>query len=162
GDLIHTGEGSRATIRLADRSVQRVGDLTTLEIRPPTLPGKRLLFDIKGGRSYLFNREKPTELQFRTPLASGAIPGTEFEVTVDEATGRTVLTLIEGEVELSNAQGAVTFISGYQGIVEPGQAPRKAPALDTINVIQWTLYYPAVLVVAELQMDADDQKTLAD
>ena len=39
GDRVHTGEGSRATIRLTDRSVQRVGDLTTLEIRPPTQPG---------------------------------------------------------------------------------------------------------------------------
>jgi len=161
GDRIHTGEGSRATILLTDRSVQRVGDLTTLEIRPPTQPGRRMLLDLKAGKSYLFNREKPTELQFRTPLASGAIRGTEFELSVDAATGRTVLTLIEGEVELSNAQGEVVLASGYQGIVDPGQAPRKAPALETINVIQWTLYYPAVLVVAELQMDVADQQALA-
>ena len=112
GDRVHTGEGSRATIRLTDRSVQRVGDLTTLEIRPPTQPGRRLLLDLKAGKSYLFNREKPTELQFRTPLASGAIRGTEFELSVDAATGRTVLTLIEGEVELSNSQGEVTLASG--------------------------------------------------
>jgi len=161
GDRVHTGEGSRATILLTDRSVQRVGDLTTLEIRPPTQPGRRLLLDLKAGKSYLFNREKPAELQFRTPLASGAIRGTEFELSVDAATGRTVLTLIEGEVELSNAQGEVTLASGDQGIVDPGQAPRKTPALDTLNVIQWTLYYPAVLVVAELQMDAADQQALA-
>ncbi len=69
GDRVHTGEGSRATILLTDRSVQRVGDLTTLEIRPPTQPGRRLLLDLKAGKSYLFNREKPAELQFRTPLA---------------------------------------------------------------------------------------------
>ena len=162
GDRVHTGEGSRATILLTDRSVQRVGDLTTLEIRPPTQPGRRLMLDLKAGKSYLFNRERPTELQFRTPLASGAIRGTEFELNVDEATGRTVLTLLEGEVELSNDQGDVTLASGEQGIVDPGQAPRKTAALDTRNVIQWTLYYPAVLVVAEVQMDAVDQKTLAD
>jgi len=139
GDRIHTGEGSRATILLTDRSVQRVGDLTTLEIRPPTQPGRRLMLDLKAGKSYLFNREKPTELQFRTPLASGAIRGTEFELSVDAATGRTVLTLIEGEVELSNDQGDVTLASGDQGIVDPGQAPRRTAALDTRNVIQWTL-----------------------
>ena len=34
GDRIHTGEGSRATVLLSDRSVLRVGDSTTLEIRP--------------------------------------------------------------------------------------------------------------------------------
>ena len=86
----------------------------------------------------------------RTPLASGAIRGTEFELSVDTATGRTVLTLIEGAVDLSNALGEVALASGEQGIVDPGQAPRKTAALDTINVIQWTLYYPAVVVVAEL------------
>lgn len=162
GDRVHTGEGSRATILLTDRSVQRVGDLTTLEIRPPTLPGRRMMLDLKAGKSYLFNREKPTELQFRTPLASGAIRGTEFELSVDEATGRTVLTLIEGEVLLSNDQGDLTLASGDQGTVDPGQAPRKTAALDTRNVIQWTLYYPAVLVVAEAQMEVADQQALAD
>jgi len=162
GDRIHTGEGSRATVLLSDRSVLRVGDSTTLEIRPQAQPGKRLLLDLKAGKSYLHNREKPTELQFRTPLASGAIRGTEFELSVDTATGRTVLTLIEGAVDLSNAQGELALTSGQQGVVEPGQAPQRSPSVDAINVIQWTLYYPAVLVVAELGMDAADQRTLND
>lgn len=162
GDRIHTGEGSRATILLSDRSVLRVGDSTTLEIRPPAQAGKKTLLDLKAGKSYLFNREKPTELQFRTPLASGAIRGTEFELSVDAATGRTLLTMIEGAVDLSNAQGEVALASGEQGIVEAGQAPRKTAALDTSNVIQWTLYYPAVVVPAELNIEAAVQQTLTD
>lgn len=162
GDRIHTGEGSRATVRLSDRSVLRVGDSTTLEIRPQAQPGKRMLLDLKAGKSYLHNRERPTELQFRTPLASGAIRGTEFELSVDEASGRTVLTMIEGAVDLSNAQGDVSLGAGEQGIVEPGAAPRKTSAVDALNVIQWTLHYPAVVIVAELALDAADQNALND
>ncbi len=43
--------------------------------------------------------------------------------------------------------------SGEQGIVEPGLPPRKTAVLNAINVIQWNLYYPAVLDVEELGLD---------
>ncbi|MEY2411370.1 MAG: hypothetical protein QOF48_4040 [Verrucomicrobiota bacterium] len=160
GDRIHTGDGSRATLLLSDRSVLRVGDSTTLEIRPPAQAGKRMLLDLKSGKTYLFNREKPTELQFRTPLASGAIRGTEFELSADAATGRTVLTLIEGAVQLANPQGTLDLAAGDQGIVEPGQPPRKSPRVDVISVIQWTLYYPAILDLDELNLGAAEQTAL--
>lgn len=162
GERVHTGERSRATIRLSDLSVLRVNELTTLEIRPLAQPGQRMLLDLKAGRTYLFNREKPTELQFRTPLASGAIRGTEFELGVDEATGRTVLTLLEGAVTLGNAQDEITLASGEQGVVEPGQPPRKSPVIDAINVIQWSLYYPAVLDVDEAGLADAERQALAD
>jgi tetratricopeptide (TPR) repeat protein len=162
GDRVRAGSRSRATIRLLDLSVLRVNELTTLEIRPPGEPGKRMLLDLKAGRSYLFNREKPTELQFRTPLASGAIRGTEFELSVADADGRTVLTLLEGAVALSSGANEITLASGEQGIVEPGQAPRKAPVINAINIIQWTLYYPAVVAVEDLSLSDADRQTLVD
>ena len=162
GDRIHTGDDSRATLLLSDRSVLRIGDATTLEIRPPAQTGKRILLDLKSGKTYLLNREKPTELQFRTPLASGAIRGTEFELSVDAATGRTVLTLIEGAVDLSNPQGNLALASGEQAVVDPGQAPRRSPQLDAINVIQWTLHYPAVLDLDELKLADAEKQALAD
>lgn len=150
GDRIRTGSGSRATIRLLDLSVLRVNELTTLEIRPPSQPGQRMLLDLKSGKSYLFNREKPTELQFRTPLASGAIRGTEFALSVEEGTGRTVVTLLEGTVALNPGPEELLLTSGEQGIVEPGQPPRKTAVINAVNVIQWTLYYPAVIAAEEL------------
>src|SRR6188472_328949 len=39
GDRVRTGVRSRATIRLSDMSVLAVKELTTLEIRPPQVPG---------------------------------------------------------------------------------------------------------------------------
>ena len=87
GDRIRTGERSRATIRLLDLSVLRVNEITTLEIRPPDPGGRKTLLDLRSGRSYLHNREKPTELQFRTPLASGAIRGTSSSFPSPRPTG---------------------------------------------------------------------------
>src|SRR6185295_1205365 len=100
----------------------RVNELTSLEIQPPAKAGDKPQLDQKSGATYFFSREKPTEIQFRTPVASGAIRGTEFNLAVED-NGRTVLSLIDGEVDLANAQGRETLTSGQQGNVEQGKAP---------------------------------------
>src|SRR5206468_10181443 len=121
-----------------------VDELTSMEIQPPEKPGAKPQPDLKSGAAYFFSREKPAEIQFRTPVASGAIRGTEFNLAVADD-GRTVLSLIDGEIDLANAQGTETIKSGQQGKVEQGKAPTKTALIDAINVIQWALYYPAVV-----------------
>ncbi len=159
GDALRTGPHSRATIRLSDLSVLRVNEKTILEIRSQT-SGHGSLLDLQSGSGYFFNRSKPASLQFQTPLISGAIRGTEFNLAAAD-NGPTKVTLLEGEVALTNAQGNLILQSGQQGIVEPGQAPRKSPVLDAINIIQWALYYPAVLDFDELGLTAAEKSSLA-
>ena len=72
------------------------------------------------------------------------------------------VTLLEGKVALNNAQGELVLQSGEQGSVAPGQAPRKTAVLDAINIIQWSLYYPAVLDMDELGLSGDEESALAD
>ena len=160
GDSLRTGPRSRATIRLSDLSILRVNEKTVLEIRSQDeKPGS--LLDLQSGSTYFFNRAKPSSLQFRTPLISGAIRGTEFNLAAEE-NGLTTVTLVEGEVALNNGKGELLVESGEQAIVEPGQAPRKSPVLHAINIIQWSLYYPAVLDMNELGLTPSEQSTLAD
>src|ERR1043166_1132970 len=111
GDRFRTGLRSRATLRWSDLSVVRVDALTSMEIQPPEKPGAKAQPELRSGAAYFFSREKPTEIQFRTPVASGAIRGTEFNLAVDD-NGRTVLSLLDGEVDLANAQGRETIKSG--------------------------------------------------
>ena len=158
-DRVRTALKSRATIRLSDQSVLRLNQLTTIEIQPVP-EGKKAVLDLKSGAAYFYNREKPAETEFRTPVASGAIRGTEFHLAVAED-GRTVLTLLDGEVDLKNDLGGVNLSSGEQAIVEPGQPPRKTAVIDAQNIIQWALYYPGVLNVDELQLGSEEQQTLA-
>ncbi len=160
GDSLRTGARSRATVRLSDLSVLRVNEKTVLEIRPQAERTGSLL-DLRSGSTYFFNRSKPATMQFRTPLVSGAIRGTEFNLAAEE-NGPTTVTLLEGEVALNNAQGELVLQSGEQGTVEPGQAPRKTAVLHAINIIQWSLYYPAVIDPAELQLSQAEQPALAD
>jgi len=160
GDRLRTSERSRATIRLSDLTVLRLNELTTLQLRPPATPGVSSLLDVKSGSAYFLGREKPARQEFRTPLTSGAIRGTEFNLAVADD-GRTVVTLIDGEVGLSNQLGQVAMVSGEQGIVETGKAPVKTPMLEAINIIQWCLYYPGVLDADELALGAEEQQALS-
>lgn len=160
GDRLRTGLRSRATLRWSGMSVLRVDQLTSMEIQPPAKAGDKPQLDLKSGASYFFSREKPGEIQFRTPAASGAIRGTEFNLAVD-ANGRTELTLLDGAVELAAAQGQASVQSGEQAVVEPGGAPRKTPVLNAVNVIQWALYYPVVLDADELGLSKPEEENFS-
>ena len=71
GDKLRTEKNSRATVRLADRSVLRINELTTFELLPPQEKDRKPLLDLKTGSLYFFSREKPADCEFRTPTAAG-------------------------------------------------------------------------------------------
>ncbi|HEX3800655.1 MAG TPA: TonB-dependent receptor [Verrucomicrobiae bacterium] len=157
GDSLRTASQSRATVRLSDLSVIRVNEKTVLEIRPQdTGNGSRL--DLQTGSTYFFHRSKPASVEFQTPLISGAIRGTEFNLSAETNSGPTTVTLIEGQVALNNSHGQLVLNSGEQGTVDPGQAPRKTAVINAINIIQWSLYYPAVLDPDEIGL-SDAEKS---
>ncbi len=160
-DRVRTGERSRATLHLLDRSTLRMFELSEFLIEPlPDAPDKPV-FSLSKGLLYFFHRDKPVDVQFKTRTATAAIRGTEFHLAVAD-NGRTVLTMFDGEVDLSNDLGAIQLRSGEQGVVEPGQAPVKTPVIEAINIIQWCLYYPGVLDVDELRFDANERSVLQD
>src|SRR5204862_4780800 len=116
---------------LANDSVITLDQLATVRFPEPSSPRKRFLVNLLKGAAYFFHRERPVETDFETPLVSGAIRGTEFNLAVAE-NGRTVLTLIDGEVELSNAQGKLTLRTGEEAVVEPAAAPAKTAVIDAV------------------------------
>src|SRR5260221_520243 len=137
-DRLRTLALSRATIQLAELGRLRVNELTTLEILPPKVTTSKATLDLKAGALYFFTRDKPREFLLQTPYAIGASRGTEF-LTVVEPSGRTVLTVFDGEVELANAQGSVVLTNGEQGTVQAGQAPVKTAVIQATNIVQWWL-----------------------
>ena len=156
GDRLRTGEDSRATVRLSDASVLRVDEFFEGEILPPRTANEKASLDLKQGTGYFFSREKSQEVNVKTPAANGAIRGTEFVVKVT-ANGHSTFTMLDGEVEVSNAQGAVLIHSGEQADADPGQKPVKTAVIMSVNLIQWCLYYPGVLDLGDLQLAAGNQ-----
>jgi tetratricopeptide (TPR) repeat protein len=156
GDGVQTGELSRAAVRLTDLSVLRMNEFTTIEILPREKLTASEGVNIKNGAIYLLSRDRPEELRIQTPVVTGALRGTEFHVAV-EADGKTRVTMFDGEVELSNRHGRVLIRSGEQGEVVRGQAPKKTAVIEAVNIIQWCLYYPAVLNPAELGLSDSER-----
>src|SRR5438105_11435135 len=157
GDRLRTGERSRAVLRLSNLSTLRLGEFSLIEIPGPEETGG---FNFRRGLFYFFHRDKPATLPVRTPAMVAVIRGTEFNLVVEE-NGRTTLSLLEGAVEMSNQVGQITLNSGVEGSAEPGQAPRKTAVVNAVNIIQWALYYPAVLDVDELELGGPEQQALA-
>lgn len=160
-DRLRTGPRSRATLQLPNLSIQRIDELSNIEIQRDDKASAGYQVELKEGGLYFFNREKPIEQRFRTPVASGAILGTEFVLRV-ASSGETQLLLLDGSVELtSDSGGSLTLGSGEAGSVMQGSPPQKAARLDSIAAVQWCLYYPAILDPGELGLAVDPATPLA-
>ena len=159
GDRIRTHPASRAAVQLSDRSVIRLSERTTLEILPPRRSEKKR-FGLPAGALYFFNREKPADVEFDTPLAAGAIRGTEFLLQVAEADSAVRLALIDGLVALNTGGGEVQVERGHELRLQPNQPPQTTALVNATAAIQWALYYPAVLDLDELALSADEQTAL--
>jgi Tfp pilus assembly protein PilF len=157
-DRVRTLSLSRATLRLAELGRLRMNELTTIEILPPKETTSRAVLDLRSGAIYFFTRDKPREFLIQTPHAIGASRGTEFLVQVQA--GQTLLTVFDGEVTLENPQGSLVLTNGEQGSVLPGQAPVKTAVIQATNIVQWWLYYPAVLDLHELPFSAAEAAVL--
>jgi len=159
-DRGRTGSRSRASIRLSDLSIMRIAERSEFEIQPLEDTKVEAEFSLFRGLLYLLNRDRPGKHRFITPTATAATRGTEFTLEVDEATGRTTLTVLEGEAELSNAAGSIRISPGEQGVALLGQMPTKTAVIDAARAVQWCLYYPGILDLDELSLSPADQQEL--
>ncbi len=144
GDRVRTGEFSRLELQRPDGTPLAFDELTDKVIHPPDSKNGDYEIEVRQGGMFLRDLGKPKEQKFRTPLASGAILGTEFALRVEPG-GRTLVALFEGKVGLTNEFGAIELAPGDEAIVEPGQAPFKRRLLAANAAVQWVLFYPAIL-----------------
>jgi tetratricopeptide (TPR) repeat protein len=159
GDRVRTGEFSRLELQRPDGTPLAFDELTDKVIHPPGAKNGDYEIEVRQGGMFLRDLGKPKEQKFRTPLASGAILGTEFALRVGPD-GRTVVALFEGKVGLTNQLGSVELAPGEEAVVEPGQAPFKRQILTGNAAVQWVLFYPAILDPDALPLA--DQPALAD
>jgi len=160
-DKLGTGESSRAVLQMSEKWFARVDEETDIEITPGAFGTKdKAALKLALGGAFVYSREEEGELKIVTPSATGGLRGTQLVVRV-WPDGKTQMQVLEGEVELANDSGRVLLQSGEAGEAEVGQAPRKTAVIETQNLLQWALYYPAVLQPDELGLSSDEQRDLA-
>src|SRR5437764_15107563 len=60
--------------------------------------------------------------------------------------------LLDGAVELTNRFGQLSLRSGDGAVAKPDKPPERTAMLEAMNIVQWCLYYPAVLDADELSL----------
>jgi tetratricopeptide (TPR) repeat protein len=149
GDRIRTRHRSRATVGLTGLFSVRLDQFTTVEITPGLMSSAKPKLDLTGGAAFIFSRERGGEMDIKMPAANAALRGTQLfaQVLPD---GQSRVQVLEGEVDLENSQGRLTLAAGEAGEAAPGKAPRRTAVIEARNILQWALYYPAVLDPADL------------
>jgi Tfp pilus assembly protein PilF len=160
-DRIHTADNSRVALRWSDQSILPFGASTELEILPPDAPGDLAGLHLIRGVISFFHRDKPGRIRIITRGAVAGVEGTEFVLAVDDAE-RTTLSVLDGKVKFGNEQATLLLTNGEQASVELGKVPLRTAGFIANNLLQWCFYYPAVINPDDLQLTADEQKSLAD
>ncbi|HVE42596.1 MAG TPA: FecR domain-containing protein, partial [Planctomycetota bacterium] len=133
GNRVVTGDGEKAALELADRSVVRVAENTELVVRPNSAG---LQVEMPQGQATFEVTKKEPGKSFEVSTAHGRIVvhGTKFSATVDQ--GALVVRVEEGCVEVRNALGSARLYPGEHAILTQDRAPDKKEKLylDPINV----------------------------
>ncbi|HEY1173360.1 MAG TPA: FecR domain-containing protein [Verrucomicrobiae bacterium] len=159
GDRVRTGVRSRAAIQFTDRSVKRLFESSIFRLDSPGT-NSAAAYQMESGKGFFKSAEPAGRIQIRTRTVSATIRGTEFQIEIAED-GTTKLALIDGLVDLENPSGELSLAAHEIALAKPGAPPQKLPGLFTQGMVQWCLYYPGVLDLAELPLDSTQRQTLS-
>lgn len=138
GDAVRTSARSRAALVLANETIVRLDQLTTLTLSSPE-DADNFWLDLFNGAAHFISRT-PRALKIKTPYVNAAVEGTEFLVRTDSNEG--VVTVFEGRVLAENAQGSVPLSNGESAAARAGQAPVARLIARPRDAVRWALYYP--------------------
>jgi ferric-dicitrate binding protein FerR (iron transport regulator) len=162
GDKINTLIASRALAVFENGSSFRMRELTLLEIirdeHQPSTAGIRL----EKGEIYFSNRGVgPQRIGVSSPDGEAIPEGTEYVIRVDPLQGVTEVTMLDGMAQLSNNRTNAVVRTGEQASFSADGDISVRPILKARNIVQWWIYYPAVLDPRELDLDPADAAQLA-
>ena len=145
GDTIRVGNRSRAAVQLINNAVLRIDQNTSIRLANITgNTDESSWIDLVSGAFQSFSRQ-PRLQKVTTPHLKADIDGTEFYVQVDDK--RSLLSVLEGHVLVSNDKGRLTITPGQAATAEAGKAPELRIVLHPPDAVQWALYYPPLLAV---------------
>ena len=150
GDSIRTGSKARAALVIAsDNTYVRLDQLTTLTLAPEA-SDNGIFAELARGIAYFLTRT-PRSLKVQTPFVNAAVRGTEFVVRADSS--QASVTVLEGSVLASNANGQLPLASGESAIAAGGQAPKARLDIAPRDTVMWALYYPPLFDSRVLKLD---------
>lgn len=140
GDVLRTNAIGNLAILFADQTQIRVGRNSTLTVNDVAGSGSGTTqLGLQAGSIWARANRGGSGVDVKTPAAVAAIRGTDWSLSVD-GSGKTSLIVLEGVVELSNAQGSVTVRQGEGAVAAIGQAPTKFVLVNSEDREQMLFY----------------------
>lgn len=133
GNFVRTAEYSRMGLLFRDRTQLRLNEKTLLQIKEAATQ-TRLHLNV--GRAWTQSKTLPHGLYMETPSATAAIRGTDWDIEVDE-NGRTVITVLSGEVDFFNDFGRIVVGQNESAEALVGKAPAKLVLVRPKDRVQW-------------------------
>lgn len=137
GDTLRTGAIGTLALLFADRTQMRVGRNSTLVVKAATAAGPTEL-SLTEGAVWARAERGGDAVIIDTPAATTAIRGTDWSVRVDGS--RTMLTVFEGVVEMTNPQGTLTVSAGEAAVATIGGAPTRVYGVNPTDRQQMHFY----------------------
>lgn len=128
GDVLRTNATGALAVLFSDHTQIRLGRNTALRVKRMGPSGDTDL-ELQSGTIWARAERGGQGLAIDTPAATAAIRGTDWTLTVGPD-GKTSLVVLEGVVELSNAQGSVTVAQGEGAVAAIGKAPSKVVVVN--------------------------------
>jgi Flp pilus assembly protein TadD len=156
GSIVRTRESSQIGLLLRDQTQIRMNQSSTLQIRQLAESGQPSTLELLRGRIWfqvkqtmigtlrnttkLVNTQRDPVVRIHTPTVTIGIRGTDWETVVADD-GTTTVTVVQGEVELSNPQGSLLVRDNEQAVAEAGKAPVKRLLSNARDRVQWVTAY---------------------
>lgn len=146
-DRIRVGTNSSAGIYIPGQNVVRFEAQSEIEISPSEAAHDEHSLNLIRGVLSFFHRGAPGRIRVLSSGGNAGIKGTEFVMSVLPVNGveQTMISVIDGEVNFTNADGACQLTNGQQAVAAPGSAPARTTGFIANNLLQWCFYYPGVL-----------------
>lgn len=129
GDAVRTKAGGKIVLRYATGQEKQLSEPTILTIAPATSV-KKLGLTMTSGEIVVKVTKKQSMFTVKTPTAVCGVRGTEFNVAVDEKTGKSDVHVIDGVVSILNDLGEVLAKGGMAATI----LQNALPETSTFNV----------------------------
>jgi len=168
GDMIKTGESSRAKVVMADKNELNISPSTELIIEVYS-ENKKAVLNVLNGKvrsnvKQKYQDNKQSHYRIKTKSAVAGVRGTEFLAGYDRATNRSQVVTFEGEVALGRVEGGrvvaqVAVRAGHTSTASLGAdptPPQQVPPQELVNIDQESsLVEPPRGVSGEPGLDVD-------
>ena len=157
GTWIRTGSASQVGLLLRDQTQVRLGAETILRLSVIAESGPGTSVDLARGRLWAQAKQfvsgslrgvtslltspnsERSRLLMHTPTSTIGIRGTDWEVVADD--NSTTVTVLSGEVEVSNEAGSISVAANEQAVALRGKAPTKILLTNARDRVQWVTAY---------------------